>query len=355
MLESIRIRNYKSIYDTTLNLEYGKKRAPKNYSSLPFLTFLEEKGKRVVPLVVIYGANSSGKSTFLDAFRTLVSIVRNGIGEGAYSPSKFLLEKETLFSLSALIDGRRYSYSISYDESSIRNESLSLDSELLFDEENISSSMLKEKIGDALVSPFSDYLMSRILFFNPFSYSVSSSFETYVKLSGKKREECMDDIIELSGKLDLGIEDIKGEEQWEIEHLSKERKGVWLKMEEESEGTKRLFALSSMILSSLSSGSLLVVDEIDVSLHSIVLRNIVSLFLDKSLNTNNAQLICSSHNTDLIDAPFISAGEIAVFEKTRKNGSVIERLTEAEGKMSMKKLREEYLKGRFSGIPFPYL
>ncbi len=345
MLESIRIRNYKSIYDTTLSLKYERKRSPKN----PYLSFIEDNGKRAIPLLVIYGANSSGKSTFLDALESVVLLVKNGIDESSYKPSRFLREEETTFSLTAVVDGKEYSYFLSRDKSSIRRETLLLEGKVLFEEKDRVRSYLTETD-----LPFKNYLMNRILFFNPFSFSVSSSFDKYVEMSGKSRRECMCDIIELSQKLDSGIEDIKEDRGWEMEHLSKDKKSVWLSLEEESQGTRRLFALTSLVLASLSSGAVLIVDEIDVSLHSIVLRNIVSLFKVKENNTKGAQLICSSHNTDLMDSSFITMDEIAVFEKTRKYGSVIERLNCCENR-AKRTLREDYLKGRYSGIPFSYV
>lgn len=368
MLYKLRVANYKSIQDTTLSLEWDGKRKPKNYSAYDSLLFIEEGKRRAVPLVVIYGANSSGKSTLLSALATLVSLIRNGVGSVKYTPDRLISVDGTSFTTEIVSGDRLYSHSITYNESEILSESLSEDGRVLF---SIEKGILREGKADESAftsdgrqvysslssssSPFRDAIAGRVGFFNPFAYSVSDAFERYVTLSGKCRKECLEDVRSLSLKLDLSVEDIKDGDVWQTEHTGCDSRGVWLSLDEESEGTKRLFALTSVILAALSSGSILVIDEIDVSLHSIVLRQMVSLFLDKRYNTTGAQLICSSHNTDLLDAPFVQKSEIAFFEKTKKRGSCVTRLSEIEGVKSLSAFRSDYLEGRFSGIPFSYI
>ncbi len=368
MLYRFRVANYKSIIDTTLSLEWDGKRKPKNYSDYDSLLFIEEGGRRSVPLIVIYGANSSGKSTLLSALGTLVSLIRDGVKSVKYTPDRFIRVDGTSFSTEVVSGGVLYTHSITYNEREILSEILLEDGRTVFSVEkgilkdgcvDISSALGEgRQIYSVLTSSSSPYrqaVANRIIFFNPFNYSVSDAFKCYVSLSGKSRKECLESVRSLSLKLDLSVEDIRDGEVWQTEHVGCGSREIWLSLDEESEGTKRLFALTSVILASLSSGSILVIDEIDVSLHSIVLRQMVSLFLDKRYNSSGAQLLCSSHNTDLLDAPFIQKSEIAFFEKTKKKGSCVSRLCEIEGVKSLSKFRADYLEGRFSGIPFPYI
>ncbi len=368
MLYRLRVANYKSIQDTTLSLEWNGKRKPKNYSEYDSLLFIGEGKRRAVPLIVIYGANSSGKSTLLSALSTLVSLIRDGVGSVKYTPDRLISVDGTSFTTEVVSGDTLYTHSITYNDSEILSESLSEDGRVVFSTEKAVlregdfeiSACLRDgrqvySVLSSSSSPLREAIACRISFFNPFSYSVSDAFERYVTLSGKSRKECLEDVRRLTLKLDLSVDDIRDGEVWQTEHTGCDCRGVWLSLDEESEGTKRLFALTSVILAALSSGSILVIDEIDVSLHSIVLRQMVSLFLDKRYNSSGAQLICSSHNTDLLDAPFIQKSEIAFFEKTKKKGSCVSRLCEIEGVKSLSKFRTDYLEGRFSGIPFPYI
>ena len=374
MLERIRIRNYKSILDTSLSLSYTKKRAGKRYRENDTMYFLEDGESRCVPFLVMYGANSSGKSTLLSALLLLRNIIRDGVERAGYYPNRLEGGEEgTSFFLSAVLDGRRYEYSLSYTEGEILSESLSADDEEVFliekgksikgdadpgdivrDSRQLYSLLSNESENDD-VKAFASFILEKLLFFNSFRYSVNDAFSSYVKLSGKTREECLEIVREFTKKLDLSIYDIEDGEKWKTEHLDSDRNQIWFSIDEESEGTKRVFALVSIIFASLSSGAVLIADEIDVSLHSIVLRVLVNLFASHEYNTLNAQLLCSAHNTDLLDAPYITADEIAFFEKTRKMGSSITRLSEIEGVGRPSSYRKMYLEGGFSGIPFPYL
>ncbi len=353
MIEEIRVKNYRSIIDTTLNFSYAKKRAPRNYREDDTLYFLEDGGRRVVPILVIYGANSSGKSTLISAFSSLIKIVKNGIKSVDYEPNRFSCESGTLFSISVISNGKYYTYSILYNEEGIKNESLLLDGKVLFENEGgeeteLSTSVLPE--GKAL----REELTQKTLFFDPFAYSVEECFSKYCLFGHLSQNDALESVVSVIKKLDLSFDDITTDDGWSTKYRKKNGDEVTLALSKESEGTQRLIAIISVVLAALFSGSILVADEIDVSLHSAVLRTVVSIFTDRIYNSSNAQLICSSHNTDLLDAPYIRPDEIAVFEKTGKKGSRIERLSD-KGVTKMRRIREKYLAGYFSGVPFPYI
>ncbi len=370
MLYSFGVSNYRSIQSAVLLLSWPGKRVPAHYGDYQSLLFVEDGKRRAVPLVVIYGANSSGKSTLLGALKDYVSLMREGIGSVKYTPDRFLSVNGTTFRAEVVARGKLYSHMITFNGSEILEESLEEEHKTVFRMEKgrlktgsvpVSSCLDEQQrqilsvVSAMMGNPFAFALEERIIFFNPFSYSVPDCFSRYVSISGKKRKECLENIASLMRKLDLSVDGIRDGEVWQTEHTDSKKNELWFTLEEESEGTKRLFALLSVILASLSSGGILVIDEIDTSLHSIVLRQLVSLFLDKRYNTTGAQLVCSSHNTDLLDAPFIQKCEIAFFEKTKKNGSVVGRLSEIDGVKNLSRFRTDYLEGRFSGIPFPYI
>ena len=72
----------------------------------------------------------------------------------------------------------------------------------------------------------------------------------------------------------------------------------------------------------------MLIDELDRSLHSLVFQQIVQMFTNKRYNTQNAQLILTAHNTDLLDADILRISEIDFVNKTKKKGTTIQRLVE---------------------------
>lgn len=198
-------------------------------------------------------------------------------------------------------------------------------------------------------------LIDSLLVVDSFSLNMDEAFRFYVENSlSKNEEECRERVVALIKKMDLSIFDVFSfSNVWKTKHINKDEEEKYFELDEESEGTKRLFGLVSYILSSLEKGLFLIFDEIDISLHSIVLSVLVSLFSDKRYNQSGAQLLCTCHNTDLLDAPFLTQEEIAIVDKTRKKGTLIKRLSEIE--IEGRDFRKEYLAGLYSGIPFPYV
>ncbi len=68
-----------------------------------------------------------------------------------------------------------------------------------------------------------------------------------------------------------------------------------------NEGTQRLFSLATPVLDVLRHGRVLVVDELDRSLHTLLVRRLVGMFHDPVLNSHGAQLVFSAHDTSLLD------------------------------------------------------
>jgi AAA15 family ATPase/GTPase len=125
--------------------------------------------------------------------------------------------------------------------------------------------------------------------------------------------------------------------------------------DDESEGTKRLVCLLGVMLSALEQGHVLVVDELDNSIHPMLFVELVRLFKEKRYNSHNAQLIFTTHNTDIMDRDLMRISEIAIVGKNSKRGTTIARISDFEGIENVTKFRKLYLQGRFSGIPYPYI
>ena len=121
--------------------------------------------------------------------------------------------------------------------------------------------------------------------------------------------------------------------------------------EEESEGTMRLFLLAFYILESLRQGIILIIDELESSLHPKLVRFIIGLF-NSSENKNGAQLIFSTHNTNLLDIKeTFRRDQIWFVEKDSSQATVLYPLTDF-GPRKEFSIESGYLTGRYGAIPF---
>lgn len=127
----------------------------------------------------------------------------------------------------------------------------------------------------------------------------------------------------------------------------------------ESAGTQRLAGLMGLILYALKTGGVFLVDELECSLHPLLMREVVLLFKKRRHNPKGAQLIFTTHNTDILDDSILRLSEIALVRKTVANGTLVRRLVEAkkEGEeiRNVTNFRKQYLAGFYSGVPHPAL
>ena len=127
----------------------------------------------------------------------------------------------------------------------------------------------------------------------------------------------------------------------------------------ESAGTQRLAGLVGYVLFALKTGGGLLVDELECSLHPLLMREIVLLFKNPRYNPKGAQLIFTTHNTDILDDSILRLSEIALVRKTTANGTLVRRLVDArnEGEdiRNVTNFRRQYLAGFYAGVPHPSL
>ncbi|MCA6072160.1 MAG: ATP-binding protein [Endomicrobium sp.] len=130
---------------------------------------------------------------------------------------------------------------------------------------------------------------------------------------------------------------------------------------DESNGTKVLFGLMYKILEVLADGKVLIIDEIDRSIHPLVFAKIIEIFKDKDYNTKNTQLVFTTHCTDILEADILRLSEVATVNKNLNERSTIRRISDFKDSHEFKNIRNTtdfrklYLQGFFKGIPFPYI
>ena len=138
-------------------------------------------------------------------------------------------------------------------------------------------------------------------------------------------------------------------------HIDSQGNEIEFDFEEESEGTKRLSCLIGMLLFALEQGNVVIIDELALSLHPLLTSELVKLFKDKRYNTKSAQLVFTTHNTDILDNDLLRISEIGIINKTLKSGSTIKRVSDFKGVRNVTNFRKQYLHGTYTGIPFPYI
>lgn len=127
--------------------------------------------------------------------------------------------------------------------------------------------------------------------------------------------------------------------------------GVPLSITDESNGTRRLFALIAPWLSALQNGMTLWIDELDSSLHPLIVQKLVGMFHDTTLNSQNAQLIFNTHDVSLLDLSLLRRDQIWFVEKDQAGASHLYSLYDFIPRKD-EALEDGYLLGRYGAIPF---
>ena len=406
MLISLLIKNFRSILELELPLSYGEAKAPNGYQELTTLPFLEQGGHRGVPVLGLFGANASGKSNAILAMSIFKQLL-GGHSPNLFMPNKLHLDMPatTLSICGCLSDIGTFTYTVEYDAKEILREVLDCEGKILF-EQNKSDIELsglqtkfykKERLLDIYrveclnrEGKHTGCILSRIAMnyagLNPVvaavyeslnddldvyesnQFSNKDGLNALMAALGKQNDarQAFAEIDVLLRKLDLGIQRMEYQpdvvtaaddatEAIHTYHRNDRSEEVQFDFRDESMGTRAAFGLLGVCLAALHTGKTLVIDEIDSSLHSLLAIEIIKLFKDKRYNYTNAQLIFSAHNTDLLDRELLRVSEVGIVNKNLKHGSVLKRLSDFKGVRNVTNFRKQYLEGRFSGIPFPYL
>ena len=206
------------------------------------------------------------------------------------------------------------------------------------------------------------------------------------------RQDLIDDVTKLIKKLDLSIDNLEIESRKIssdsllqdlpdvvrniISHSSGEIKSATIKTtirtyhpkydstgkmieleifdmdKHESDGTKKILALSAPILDTLQRGEVLVIDELDARLHPLMTRSIIELFNSQKTNPKNAQLIFTTHDINLLSHKFLRRDQIWFTEKNHQGATDLYSLVEFADINNNNTFEKDYIQGRYGAIPF---
>jgi AAA15 family ATPase/GTPase len=126
---------------------------------------------------------------------------------------------------------------------------------------------------------------------------------------------------------------------------------IEFKLNEESTGTIKLLAMGGLILEALAAGQVLIVDELDKSLHPKLTRALINIFHSKKTNPNNAQLIFATHDVSLLDNELFRRDQVWFAEKEYEGFSHYYAISDIHGVRAQGPYEKYYLSGRFGANP----
>lgn len=329
-------------------------------------------------VTALYGANASGKSSFLAALWFVSSFVRDGyvsgVGESEIPRRGFLLDHLSAadaseFSIEMYAeDGYRYIYEFAVTDTSVEYEELtayySRRPSLLYSRNLSVDGETNIKFGPSFSGPkkqLTALLRKNALFLSVtatagventaaifrelaegFGYYDAAAYERelgQIKTMARKDPHVLAQMSQLIQYADFGIDEIQvratgassgnaggqaadphltfegvpdeimdyinTELKWSLNnelvfHHVSEEGGGWLSQSMESDGTLAGLAFLSVALRTLKNGRVMLVDEIERSLHPVLVKGLISLFTNIQTNPHQAQLIFTSHDVTLI-------------------------------------------------------
>lgn len=120
---------------------------------------------------------------------------------------------------------------------------------------------------------------------------------------------------------------------------------------DESSGTIKLVSLIGPILFAIKNRYLLLIDELDSRLHSILLKHLYEFFLNNSHAVVASQVVFTMHNSFLLKKS-MRRDQIILFEKDQCGGTSFQSLHQKNPKVrNDASIEKDYLEGKYSAIP----
>ena len=408
MLLDIEVENLKSFKEEIVfSMEAEDNEEDRN----AFEIIIGNKKMKLLKTSVLFGGNASGKSNFtsiLNIFRYY--LFNKGIEK--YNKEGFRFgeeEKNSIIKVRNIIENKIYEYilEINFNARKVIKEELYVATEekkLVFKRENnriieydaeifseyeVTISFINETLTD------NDSVISRII-----AWKVPELIEKYILYIDKmKINNCSDDlgkyiyenennkrlVIEFLKKIGIIVNDIeiyreKNEfflknirESNEFKTLSEKEQEKLLSQivytyriyfiyankekyrldyYEQSEGTQKILSMFFPIYNILNNGGVMIIDELDMTLHYSLIKEIIKMFNSVEYNKKNAQLIFTTHNLLLLDYNLFRKDQIWFLENNDvATGTELYSLSDIKGYEKNSYLLRDYLNGNFGGIP----
>lgn len=347
---------------------------------------------RLMSSAAILGANASGKSNLIKALSFFKDFIINSFkGRQAGEPipvESFRLNKvsaaePSTFETSIIVDGFIYRYGFEANEKTVTTEWLykkackkrAKEVELYYREADRTSVHPKynqalEIVNKRMVRDNALLLSTLAQFNDPTAVSIINWLnDTQVIFCSdedkawKNAVRHLDDnkmrqrIVEFSKYADLGINNIeKVNDHLVSSHVAYDDEGnptgnVSFSFEEhESEGTLKYFSLAYPILDALDHGHRVIIDEFDSKLHPLLTEHIIALFNSLETNPHHAQLIFTTHDTNLLSSGMFRRDQVWFTQKNRFGATELYSLSDYKVR-SNSPFERDYLSGKYGAVP----
>jgi uncharacterized protein len=361
--------------------------------------FPATKELNLLKSAAVYGANASGKSnlvravSFMKEFAissALGTRITDKIGTELYRLNVESEREPSYFEIIFMVKNTRYRYGFEVDREIVQSEwlyqTLRTKEVQLFNRErskfkvsnkfsegtSLQVRTRKNSLFLSVVAQFNGDIATDIIdWFNDLSIFNNLDDDDYDNLTidALFKGHRTQDLISLVTSFDLGIEDIKMVKApipgipdaiaYEITttHWKYDDKGTQVSLEDfelddnESAGTQKLFKLSGLLINILELGEILIVDELDARLHPLISCAIVKLFNSPITNPRNAQLIFTTHDTNLLSGKLFRKDQVWFTEKNRYGATDLYSLVEYNIPDDAP-FEQDYIAGRYGAIPF---
>ncbi len=378
MVLEIRLRNIFSFRDeAVLNLQAARIQSKKARELEGNLFSVD--GEQMLKSVAVFGANASGKSNVIKAIRACVEMVRfshnyNADTKFAVSPFKFegYADKPSSFYIRFLLNGVEYEYSFSFMHDEIITETLYFypngRRSLVFSRDESNGTEKKEvyEFKPVIRRPFdvADNTSRKTLYLSRASQmdreiaqKIFLFFCEDIVLDYRMPnrdsldnlfKEHKEQMLEVLKTADSDIIDFKIQNN-AITTYHRNNPSVPFDFEmEESEGTKTLFRMMARMIDIIHEGKTLLVDEIDNSLHTQLVKFVIGMFN----HSDHAQLLYTTHNTHLLNTDFLRRDQVYFVNKREDGSSDLYSLFDFKDFRDTLDMEKAYLQGRFDAIPY---
>ncbi len=391
MLCQFAFKNFKSYKNETI-LDFQAATLPEFKETL----ITDENASALLPVSAIYGPNGGGKTNLLMALSCVISTIVIPVSELNKGHTFPILQKNanvtpfafdtvssdepTEFRLFFRVGKNEYCYYIAFLKDEIVSEDLyrkaitGKKSATIFERENgkitLGYSINKKSINKD-VNPKMPYISFLAINYNiPEIIEAMSWFEgciirNYANPSIEYQIMLYSDtigknqMIHALNDMDIDITDYRYDS--DVHQLYVKRhinnKDYELPYMEESEGTRKLISALPVILLALRDGRLLIIDELDAKLHPKLLRYVISLFKNKDINRNGAQLLFTSHDMSTMKNTVFRRDEIWFACENDAHESEIYSLHELRNEdgdriKNTASYDKQYLEGRYGADPY---
>lgn len=360
--------------------------------------YIEKFNIRLLKSAVLYGANASGKTKFIDAigflryfiFESSDGQAQDSIGIDSYKLSPETENSPTTFEIIFIHNEELFRYGFEIDQEKVHAEWLyhrpkTKEIELFYREnQDFELHKTRFKVKDlvehdrirknalllSVAAQFNDATAKNILAWfkrlNVISGISDFGYEDYTIKMMLHSDDNRQHILEFLQKADLGISDIKIEidEKGQLGelttlHKSYNKQGVEVEpiefpLRNESQGTRKYFALSALILRILMEGDILFVDELANKFHPNLTCHLIKLFNSKVTNPNNAQLVFNTHDTNLLSSGLFRRDQIWFAEKDRYGAATLYALSDIKKGKARRNdnFEKNYIQGKYGAVPY---